>query len=213
MDVSIIVICLCIKKPNFRKEGYEFSFTDKFLRVEDKAIHEHENAGVLDGRVLILNQGYEPVSICSAKKAMLLLILTKAELVAKLDGKVIRSPRQVFPHPSVIRIPKYYKVPFRRVELSRKNIIRRDNNKCQYCGAKAHSLTIDHVIPKSRGGTESWENLVAACLKCNNRKGNQTPEEARMPLLVIPGKPSHLMLLKLFMGTMDINWRPFLFMD
>lgn len=144
---------------------------------------------------------------------MILLILTKAELIAKLDGKVIHSPRQVFPHPSVIRIPRYFKVPYRRVELNRKNIIRRDNNKCQYCGTKSHSLTIDHVIPKSRGGNDSWENLVAACTKCNNRKGNQTPEEARMPLLTYPRKPSHLMFIKQFMGILDTNWRPFLFMD
>jgi len=144
---------------------------------------------------------------------MLLLLLTKAELIAQRDGRVVRSVRKVFPHPSVIRISRFNKIPFRRVELSRKNVIRRDNYHCQYCGSKSHDLTIDHIIPKSRGGTESWDNLVAACTNCNNRKGNRTPEEAKMTLLNKPKKPSHLFFLKQYMGKFDNNWRPFLFMD
>jgi len=144
---------------------------------------------------------------------MLLLILTKAELVAKKDGRVIRSPRQVFPHPSVIRISRYVRVPYRMIDLSRKNLQRRDNFCCQYCGKKTHTLTIDHVIPKSRGGSDTWDNLVTACVKCNNKKGNRTPEEARMPLKKIPRKPNHIMFLKQHMGTMEKSWRPFLFMD
>jgi 5-methylcytosine-specific restriction endonuclease McrA len=99
------------------------------------------------------------------------------------------------------------------IELSRKNIIRRDNYRCQYCGKKTSTLTIDHVIPKSRGGTDTWDNLVAACVKCNNKKGNRTPSEANMPLLKKPRKPNHIMFLKQFMGTIDDSWRPFLFMD
>ena len=144
---------------------------------------------------------------------MLLLLLTKAELIAQRDGRVVRSVRKVFPHPSVIRISRFNKIPFRRVELSHKNIIRRDNYHCQYCGSKSHDLTIDHIIPKSRGGTESWDNLVAACTKCNNKKGSHTPEEAKMTLLNKPKKPNHLFFLKQYMGKCDENWRPFLFMD
>jgi len=163
--------------------------------------------------VLVLNQGYEPISICSAKKAILLILLTKAELVAKKNGRLIRSPRQLFPHPSVIRISRYVSVPYRSIELSRKNIQRRDNFTCQYCGCKSHALTIDHVLPKSRGGADAWDNLVAACLKCNNKKGNRTPEEARMMLRKKPRKPNHIMFLKQNMGTLEQTWRPFLFMD
>ena len=169
--------------------------------------------GFQNSRVLILNQSYEPISICSARKALLMLILTKAELVAKKDGQVVRSPRFVFPLPGVIRLLKYYRVPYRIIEQSRKNIMRRDNYRCQYCGKKTHTMTIDHVLPKSRGGGDTWENLVAACIKCNNKKGSRTPEEANMPLLRKPRKPNHIMFLKQYMGSIDDSWRPYLFMD
>ena len=142
-----------------------------------------------------------------------MLILSKAELVAKQNGKAIRSPSISFPHPSVIRLLRYYRVPYRVIELSRKNILRRDNYQCQYCGKKTHALTIDHVIPKSRGGADTWDNLVAACVKCNNKKGNRTPEEAHMPLIRKPRKPNHILFLKQYLGKVEENWRPFLFMD
>jgi 5-methylcytosine-specific restriction endonuclease McrA len=142
-----------------------------------------------------------------------MLLLTKAEMIEKKNGYAVRSPSISLPLPSVIRLLKYYRVPYRMIELSRKNIIRRDNYRCQYCGKKTSTLTIDHVIPKSRGGTDTWDNLVAACVKCNNKKGNRTPSEANMPLLKKPRKPNHIMFLKQFMGTIDDSWRPFLFMD
>jgi len=142
-----------------------------------------------------------------------MLLLSKAELVAKQNGKVIRSPSISLPHPSVIRLLRYYRVPYRVIELSRKNILRRDKYQCQYCGKKTHALTIDHVIPKSRGGMDSWDNLVAACVKCNNKKGNRTPEEAHMPLIKKPRKPNHILFLKQYLGNVEDNWRPFLFMD
>jgi len=167
----------------------------------------------LNGKVLVLNQSYEPVSICSAKKAIILLYLTKAELIAKRDGKIVRSVKDFYPHPSVIRISRFLKAPFKKIELSRKNILKRDGFRCQYCGHKATNLTIDHVIPKSRGGTDNWENLVAACHKCNNRKGNRTPEEANMTLINKPRKPHHILFIKQYMGKVDDNWKPFLFMD
>jgi len=190
----------------------DFSFIDKHLKDEPEEVREKKSV-FQNSRVLILNQSYEPVSICSAKKAMLMLILSKAELVAKLDGKVIHSPSVSFAHPSVIRLYKYYRVPYRTIELSRKNIMRRDNYRCQYCGKKTHTLTIDHIIPKSRGGMDTWDNLVSACVKCNNKKGNRTPEEAKMPLLRIPRKPNHILFLKQYLGNIEVSWRPFLFMD
>lgn len=167
----------------------------------------------MNGKVLVLNQSYEPVSICSAKKAIILLYLTKAELIAKRDGKIIRSVKDFYPHPSVIRLSRFLKMPFKKIELSRKNILKRDGFRCQYCGHKATDLTIDHIIPKSRGGTDNWENLVAACHKCNNRKGNRTPEEANMTLLNKPRKPHHILFIKQYMGKVDDNWKPFLFME
>jgi 5-methylcytosine-specific restriction endonuclease McrA len=129
-----------------------------------------ERPAVLNGRVLVLNQSYEPVTVCSSQKAMTMLFLTKAEMVATNDGKVVRTINKSYPLPSVIRLSKYIRVPYKRIVLTRRNILRRDNNQCQYCGSKKNPLTIDHIIPKSRGGEDSWENLVAACVKCKQQK-------------------------------------------
>jgi 5-methylcytosine-specific restriction endonuclease McrA len=150
---------------------------------------------VLSGKVLVLNQSYEPVTICSAKKAIILIYMTKAEMIAQRDGKVVHSVRNSYPYPSVIRLSRFIHVPFKKIDLSRMNILRRDNYRCQYCGAKTQDLTIDHVIPKSRGGGDSWDNLVCCCQRCNNKKGNRTPEEARMSLISKPIRPHHILFI------------------
>lgn len=173
----------------------------------------HASSPLLSGRVLVLNQGYEPISICSVKKALLLLLLDKAELVEARNGSVIRTVQRVYPFPSVIRLQSYIRVPYKKVELSRRNILRRDGFACQYCGTRSAPLTIDHVIPRSRGGTDTWENLVTACIPCNNRKGNRTPEEAGMRLRSIPRKPNHIIFLRNFSGSIEEEWRPYLFAD
>ncbi len=116
------------------------------------------------------------------------------------------------PFPSVIRLSAYIHLPYKNIELSRKNIIRRDGHRCQYCSKSSPPLTIDHVMPKSRGGSDTWENLVCACVRCNNRKGNRTPEEAGMPLLRRPRKPSHIMFIRHIEGRVKEQWKPFLFM-
>jgi 5-methylcytosine-specific restriction endonuclease McrA len=162
---------------------------------------------------LVLNQSYEPITVCSVKKAMLLLLMMKADIVAKNEKKSIHTISKSYPYPSVIKLSTYFRIPFKQIELSRKNIIRRDSFTCQYCGAKTQDLTIDHIIPRSRGGADTWENLVAACHYCNNKKGNRTPEEAEMQLLSIPRKPHHIMFIKQYSGKVDDKWRPFLFMD
>lgn len=167
----------------------------------------------LQSRVLILNQSYEPISVCSAKKALMLMFLTKAELVEQRSTHVVRTVRTNYPFPSVIRLCAYLRVPFRKIELSRKNILRRDGMRCQYCGTQHPPLTVDHVIPRSRGGNDTWENLTAACIRCNNRKGNRTPDEAGMRLLSPPKKPHHVLFLKHHLGKIDDTWRPYLFMD
>lgn len=163
--------------------------------------------------MLILNQSYEPVSVCSAKKAIILIFLTKAEIVAKRDGKVVRSINYSMPFPSVIRLARYIKVPFKKIELSRRNILKRDGFRCQYCGTKSHELTIDHIIPKSRGGSDSWDNLVSACKSCNNKKADRTPEEAGIHLIKRPRRPHHILFITQYMGKVDENWKPFLFME
>ncbi|HEY9188567.1 MAG TPA: HNH endonuclease [Ignavibacteria bacterium] len=167
----------------------------------------------MNGKVLVLNQNYEPMSICNVKKAILLLFLGKAELVEPLDGKVFRSVSQSFPYPSIVRLSWYVKVPYSQAILSRKNVIRRDNFKCQYCGSTTKPLTLDHVLPKSRGGVDSWENLVTACVDCNNKKGDRLPSEAGMKLLSKPKKPSHVIFMKHCYGNINEKWKPYLFMS
>ncbi len=144
---------------------------------------------------------------------MVLLFLMKAEMIAERDGKAIRTIDCSFPFPSVIKLASFVRIPYKKVDLSRKNILRRDNNQCQYCGTKQGVLTIDHIIPRSRGGGETWENLVTACVKCNNRKGNHTPEEARMKMLKLPKRPNHILFIQQHAGALDDKWRPFLFLD
>lgn len=171
------------------------------------------NSDSLSKRVLILNQSYEPITICTAKKAIILIYLSKAEIVNTFNGKTINTVSRAYPLPSVIRLGHYVRIPYKRIELSRKNVHRRDGFRCQYCGEKASHLTLDHVIPKSRGGADIWDNLVSACKNCNNKKGNRTPEEAKMPLIKRPETPHHLLFMKQFMGNIRNDWRPYLFMD
>ncbi len=144
---------------------------------------------------------------------MLLIFLGKAEIVHKDEKKSIRTVRMNFPWPSVIRISKFIKVPYKKVILSRKNILRRDNYKCAYCGRSDLMLTVDHIIPKSKGGNDSWENLITACTKCNNIKGDRTPDEANMKLLTRPYKPSHVIFIKNIVSKIDEKWKPYLYLS
>ena len=165
----------------------------------------------LGGPVLLLNQDYQALAVCSVEKAVVLLFLHKAEIVAAKAGRALRSAHAQHPWPSVIRLKRYIRVPYRRVMLSRRNVLRRDDHRCQYCGEQ-NGLTLDHVHPKSRGGPDSWENLVAACVPCNNRKGNRTPDEAGMALQRRPYRPSHVMYMRDFVGgSLDDTWKPYLF--
>jgi 5-methylcytosine-specific restriction endonuclease McrA len=192
---------------------YVFSTFAAQMRHDLPGLPETGVQSSLNAKVLILNQSYEPISVCSTKKALLLLFLTKAEIVEERTNHVVRTVRDRYPFPSVIRLSAYLRVPFRKIELSRKNILRRDGYRCQYCGTSTPPLTVDHVIPRSRGGADTWENLTCACVKCNNKKGNRTPDEARMRLLSVPRKPHHVLFLKHYLGKVDEAWRPYLFMD
>jgi 5-methylcytosine-specific restriction endonuclease McrA len=166
----------------------------------------------LGGKVLILNGNYEPLAITNVEKAIILLYLSKAELVSSMSGRAVRSTSMTMPFPSVVRLSSYVRVPFKKVILSRKNILRRDGHRCQYCGASSVTLTVDHIMPKSRGGEDSWENLVSACLRCNNVKGSQTPDEAQMQLMRRPIRPNHVTFLRQFAGHTSKDWEPYLFM-
>lgn len=138
---------------------------------------------MLTSSVLVLNASYEPISICSARKAIM-LVLKGIARTEETTGTVIRSARMSFPQPSVIKLEEYRRIPVRANILSRRNILLRDRFTCAYCKKKLTgvNLTLDHVVPKSRGGADEWSNLVACCRPCNNRKGSRTPEEAGLPV-------------------------------
>ncbi|MBN1430129.1 MAG: HNH endonuclease [Anaerolineae bacterium] len=138
--------------------------------------------------VLVLNANYEPLHICTTKRAVGLMMTGKAELL--LDGRgIIRTASSSYPRPSIVRLSYMVHRPHPRVKLSKREIFRRDKFVCQYCGEHSPVLTIDHVIPRHRGGRHTWENLVAACPTCNRRKGGRTPQEAAMLLKTQPVEP------------------------
>jgi 5-methylcytosine-specific restriction endonuclease McrA len=145
---------------------------------------------VLSRKVLLLNATYEPLSLVTAPKALALVWRRVAEVIEIDRGQFVHTPRFAFELPSVIRLTQYIDVRMRQNRVTnRHRILARDHYRCQYCGRRgtAFELTLDHILPKSRGGRTLAENLVASCLACNNRKGDRTPEEARMPLLTNPG--------------------------
>ena len=167
---------------------------------------------VLSKAVLVLNQSYEPIHVCSARRAIVLIFRGRAEAVETLDIK-IRSVRAEYPVPSVVRLDFYVRVPLKPLTLSKRNILKRDSFQCQYCGTKVGPMTVDHVLPRTHGGHDAWENMVCACLKCNNRKGDRTPEQAGVKLARRPRLPNHVTFIRRFVGDPDQRWRPYLFMD
>ncbi len=146
------------------------------------------------------------------QKAVILLYLEKADIVIENPLRKIRTVNAPYPFPSVIRLSHYKRVPFKNVILSRKNILRRDGHRCQYCGGTSAPLTVDHIIPRARGGKDSWENLVTACLPCNNRKRDHTPERAGMTLKSVPRRPSRVSFIVQSAHAVEELWKPYLFM-
>ncbi len=162
--------------------------------------------------VLVLNQDYSALTVCTAQRAIVLVHLRKADIVSAIRGRYVRSPNLSFPLPSIVRLRLYVRVPYRGIMLSRKNILHRDGHRCQYCGTH-EQLTVDHVLPKSRGGAHTWQNMVAACIRCNNKKGNKRPEEAGMCLRRSPFRPSRVTFIRDYVGVPDEAWKPYLFMN
>ncbi len=138
--------------------------------------------------VLVLNANFEPLNVCSTARAMGLILVGKAEIIQNGRG-VIRTPTRTYERPSVIRLQYMVHRPRPRVRLNKREIFRRDGYRCQYCGRVSAHLTLDHVVPKNRGGKYTWDNLVSACPQCNRRKGNRTPKEAGMKLRRLPAEP------------------------
>jgi 5-methylcytosine-specific restriction endonuclease McrA len=160
--------------------------------------------------VLVLNANFEPINVCTTRRAMGLILNGKASLILNGRGE-LRTINASFPKPSVIRLDKMVKRPRPSVRLTKREILRRDEYTCQYCGQKVPYLTIDHVVPRRLGGTHSWDNLVAACPTCNHRKGGHTTEQAQMRLLHPPKEPPSSALY-LFSRHLNDNkdWLPFI---
>jgi 5-methylcytosine-specific restriction endonuclease McrA len=163
----------------------------------------------MNSRVLVLNQDFSPLMVCSVERAFVLVYLNKSELVRPANGYKIRSITRAFPMPSVIRLNRYVNAPYKGVNLTRQNIFKRDNFECQYCGTRK-DLTLDHVIPSSKGGQHTWSNLVTACKRCNSLKGDRTPNEADMTLHRKPHKPSYSLFLRELSDHQGNEWDDFL---
>lgn len=173
-----------------------------------------ETISLLRKPVLVLNASYEPIHVCAARRALVLLFKGLAA-TEEAAAERVHSPTRSHPLPSVIRLLEYRRIPLQTRALSSKNILVRDHHTCQYCGNRfgASELTLDHVMPRSRGGSNSWENLVACCRRCNNRKGDRLPDEAGMKLKRRP-KAFNLHTSRNLMrqlGTHQEDWKKYLF--
>jgi 5-methylcytosine-specific restriction endonuclease McrA len=183
--------------------------------VESAVRAQNESEGTpLYAPVLVLNASYEPINICAARRA-LVLVLKGVAMTEEENGHYLHAQRIAMRLPSVIRLLEYRRIPHQTRALSRKNILLRDRNTCQYCATVLASgeLTLDHVVPRSRGGLSTWENLVACCHSCNRMKGNQLLVETSMKLLREPRAfnlhtSRHIMRM---IGRSDSKWRKYLF--
>jgi len=145
---------------------------------------------MLNRAVLLLNQNYIPLSTCSARRAIVMVWTGKAEIVES-TGQYVHSVSMRFDVPSIIRLLIIVRFSYRwNIQLTKQNILKRDRKTCQYCGEKEGPMTVDHVIPRSQDGSETWENLVCACAACNNKKGDRTLHDAGMSLIRKPRKPN-----------------------
>lgn len=160
--------------------------------------------------MLLLNASFEPLAVVTAKRAVVLMLSGKAECVeAAFDGAAFHSENLTVPAPSVMRLSRYVHVPYRRVvPMTRAGVLRRDGRRCAYCSSRAD--TIDHVVPRSRGGTHSWDNCVAACRACNSRKADRLLEELGWALAVTPGPPHRSGGLLVLATEPHPTWAPWL---
>lgn len=163
---------------------------------------------VPESKVLVLNATFLPINICSWKRAIILVFKGKAESIEN-SKKYVNSGK--YNLPLVIKLRGYIPIPYNGVVFTRKNVFLRDNYTCQYCG-KGNNLTIDHIIPTSRGGEDSWENVVTCCVRCNNKKGDKSLEESSMKLKSIPYKPPSSLYLQVTRQTsVPSSWFSYFF--
>jgi 5-methylcytosine-specific restriction endonuclease McrA len=164
----------------------------------------------ISGRVLVLNASYEPLNVCSVRRAVVLILKEKAELLEQGERR-LHSESVTLPHPVVIRLITYVRVPrdARSRRITRRAVFARDSWTCQYCGTTSH-LTVDHVIPRSRGGASDWENIVTSCAPCNRRKGNRTPVETDMHPRLKPRAPGPAIFIRVAAPVLPPAWQQYL---
>jgi 5-methylcytosine-specific restriction endonuclease McrA len=164
----------------------------------------------MGGRVLVLNATYEPINVCTVRRAVVLLLKAKAELVERGRAE-LHSESSTVARPVVIRLVTYVSVPrgAHRRKITRRAVFARDSWTCQYCGSRSN-LTVDHVIPRSKGGTSSWENIVASCAPCNRRKGDRLPRQAGMHPRRLPRTPRAEIFIQVASPTIPAAWLQYL---
>jgi len=161
-------------------------------------------------QVLVLNASYEPLNVCSVRRAYVLVGKGKAEVIERYD-EPLRSATNTFDRPNVIRLVQYVRVPQTvKRRISRRALFARDGWRCVYCGTSSVRLTLDHVVPRSRGGDSVWENVVTACAPCNLRKGDRLLDEIRMSLPRPPRAPAPVLFIRLSTHRVPDTWRTYL---
>jgi 5-methylcytosine-specific restriction endonuclease McrA len=160
--------------------------------------------------VLVLNATYEPINVCTVRRAVVLLLKEKAEVIEHSDW-ALHSATRTMSRPVVIRLVSYVRIPrdTHRRKITRRAVFARDNWTCQYCGSRSN-LTVDHVIPRSKGGGSSWDNIVASCAPCNRRKGDALPRQVGMQLRKQPRTPSAHVFIHVASPTIPVAWQQYL---
>src|SRR6478752_676430 len=179
-------------------------------QVGSAPVIEHRPRGSASGRVLVLNATYEPINVCSVRRAAVLLLKAKAELLEHTSWE-LRSEHTAMPRPAVIRLVSFVKVPrdTHRRKITRCAVFARDGWACQYCGARSN-LTVDHVVPRSKGGVSTWDNIVASCAPCNRRKGDALLRQVGMSLRRKPRRPHAHVFIHVASPSIPAAWRAYL---
>ncbi len=178
--------------------------------AQSAPLPEHQRRGRHRGQVLVLNATYEPINVCTVRRATVLLLKERAELLER-GSTELHSGSITMPRPTVIRLTRYVHVPRhgQQRRITRRAVFARDDWTCQYCGARSN-LTVDHVIPRSKGGGSTWENIVASCAPCNRRKGDRLPRQAAMHPLRAPRVPSPTVFVRVASPAIPAAWQRYL---
>jgi 5-methylcytosine-specific restriction endonuclease McrA len=165
----------------------------------------------VSSRVLVLNASYEPINVCTVRRAAVLVLKERAEILEHAD-RILHSEKLTMPRPAVIRLMAYVRIPrdAHARRITRRAVFARDRWTCQYCGAARSTLTVDHVIPRSKGGSSSWDNIVASCAPCNRRKGDRLPTQVDMHPRRKPAVPSPTIFVHVATPTIPSVWEQYL---